>query len=329
MRKATIIVNPDDNYNIMFDALFWDLRNDPDVYFIVENNYPDYGFYKYLPSRKIQAITHGYSNDLYKLCYQLPKLIDELYKRYDHVSVLIHNAALKRTKYPLNLIMWLRKKASFNLLYLDVHDHLWVCQHANYLADNNVFDKVFTVDPDDSKQFGYTLCNTPYSNVHIEEVKRDNKVSIPLYFCGANAGRIYKLYQIWIEAKKRGIPITYDLAYCFGYKDFFEGDERIHFNEHLPYADVLKLLPNVQCILDIPQEGQSALTLRPYEAVVYNKKLLTNSKSIKSFKYYDSRYMQYFEKVEDIDWDWVKSELIVDYGYQGDYSPYHLLMKLA
>ena len=137
------------------------------------------------------------------------------------------------------------------------------------------------------------------------------------------------MYKIWREAKDRNIAVTYDLTASADYEDFFEGDAGIHFNKHLPYSDMLKILPNVQCILDIPQEDQAALTLRPYEAVVYNKKLLTNNKRIKSFKYYDNRYMQYFERVEDIDWDWLVSDINVNYGYQGDFSPYHLLNQLA
>ena len=329
MKKATIIVNQDDTYNSMFDALFWELRSDPDVYFIIEKNYPESGIYRYLPSRTIQSVTRGYSNNLYQNWYILPKLIDDLNNKYDHVSVLIHNAALKSTMYPLHLIKWLRKKAAFNLLYLDVHDHYWVCQYANFLADNNAFDKVFTVDPNDAQRYGYSLCYTPYSIVNSDRVRTDSNENIPIYFCGRNAGRIYKLYKIWEEAKKRGISVTYDLAASAGFKDFFEGDASIRFNKHLPYSEMLKVLPAVQCILDIPQEGQTALTLRPYEAVVYNKKLLTNSKSIKSFKYYDSRYMQCFEKIEDIDWEWVVSDINVDYGYQGDFSPYRLLEQLA
>ena len=73
---------------------------------------------------------------------------------------------------------------------------------------------------------------------------------------------------------------------------------------------------------------QKALTLRPYEAVVYNRKLLTNNRSILDFKYYNSRYMQLFERAEEIDWDWIAADTEVDYGYQGDYSPRKLLELL-
>ena len=73
----------------------------------------------------------------------------------------------------------------------------------------------------------------------------------------------------------------------------------------------------------------TGLSLRPYEAVCYNRKLLTNNKSILDFPYYDSRYMQYFETVEEIDWDWVKEDIPVDYGYDCKFSPMRLLEHMV
>lgn len=75
------------------------------------------------------------------------------------------------------------------------------------------------------------------------------------------------------------------------------------------------------CILEIVRKNFIGFTQRYYEAVIFNKKLLTNNKEITELAYYDERYMQYFEKIEDIDWEWVRREVEVDYHYQGDFSP--------
>ena len=56
------------------------------------------------------------------------------------------------------------------------------------------------------------------------------------------------------------------------------------------------------------------------EAVIYNKRLITKNEEIKELPYYDSRYMQYFEKIEDIDWEWLRTDEKVDYHYKGDFS---------
>ncbi len=322
MRKATIIIYQDDPYNTVYDAIFGDLKNDPDVYFLIEKEFPQHGLYYFLPSRKLKRLTFGLSNCVYLHYYKLPKLVYELNNKYDHISILIHNACLIKPRYPIELLYNIKRCASINLLYLDVHDHSSVCGYANYLFEKNVFDKVFTIDPNDAARFNMKLCTTPYSsNMNIERIEENKQ----LYFCGSDAGRMYTLYCIWKEAKKIGFEVEYDLAYSLRFKEFFEGDSQVHFVNHIPYSEVIRKTTSSLCILDLTKKDQAALTIRPYEAVVYNKKLLTNNESIKCFKYYDNKYMQYFKSVEEIDWDWIENPLTVDYGYEGDFSPTLLL----
>ena len=38
--------------------------------------------------------------------------------------------------------------------------------------------------------------------------------------------------------------------------------------------------------------------------------------------------MKYFETANDIDWDWLKQPIIVDYGYNGEFSPKVLVQSL-
>ena len=325
MKKATIIVYQEDPYNSMFDVLFEDLRDDADVFFVMEKALPEHGFYRYLPSKKLKSITFGLSNRLYLHYYNLPKEIKKLKRKYDHISVLLHNASLIKPQYPVEMFPALKKMASFNLLYVDAHDHVTVSGHANYLLRHDVFDRVFTIDPVDAKKYNLEFCFTPYSKLSFTGSSLPQK---QMYFCGGNAGRMYMLYSIWKSAKEKKIKAVYDLAHSKLFADFFEGDPNVHLVEHLPYREVLKNVCASSCILDITKKGQAALTLRPYEAVVYNKKLLTNNKNIVQFKYYDERFMKYFEKIEDIDWDWIREDCTIDYGYQDDFSPKLLLEKM-
>ena len=325
MKKAYIVVYQEDPYNTMYDVLFGDLIGKENVYFLKEKKFPQKGFYRYLPSRKLKRASFGLSNRLYLSYYNLPRKIHELQRDYDHISVLMFNASLNQTGYPIELFDLLKQHASFNLIYLDVHDHDWVCKHANYLLENKAFDKVFSVDPRDAEQYGLVLCNTPYSRVVLTE---STETDTQLYFCGAEARRMTYLHPIWEEARKRGVHIEYDLKSSDRFKALFEKDPNVRFIDHLPYSEVLCRTLQSSCILDITQKNQTALTIRPYEAVVYNRKLLTNNRSILNFKYFDSRFMQFFHEVEDIDWDWLCEKTIVDYGYKGDFSPLKLLEQL-
>lgn len=325
-KRAVVIVYQEDSYNSLFDAMFGDLRNNPDVFFIIEKSLPEKGIYRILPSRKLKKLTFGLSDKLYSHYYNLPKILKKLNKEYGHVSVLFHNASIIKPRYPIELFQLLHKQASFNLLYIDTYDSVYVCNHANYLFENKVFDKTFTIDPLDAQRHQMELCISPYSKITLT---KETKTKKQVYFCGGDTGRLYTLYCLWKEAKDNNVPVVFDLVNFWKYREFFDGDTNVRMIEHIPYNQVLENILVSSCILDITKEGQSALTIRPYEAVVYNKKLLTNNKNIKHFKYYNEKYMQYFKKVEDINWEWVLEECQIDYKYSGDFSPELLLERLV
>lgn len=326
-KTAIIIVFEEDVYNSMFEVLFADIMRLPDVYSVVEKNYPTGKLFSILPSRKLRKLTFGLSNLPYLSYYNLPRKVRELSRSYNRIHILFHNASLRKTQYPLFILDYLKKHYSvtLNLLYLDVRAHANVCNYANMLCDSKIFDRVMTFDPDDAKRYNMELCFTPYSKVPVDITKE----SAQLYFCGSNSNRILWLYLIWYNARNRDIAVIFDLVGCQPFKHFFEDDPGVHFCEgFLDYSASLSRMQGASCILDITQSGQTGFTLRPYEAVVYNKKLLTNNKRIFEFKYYDERYMKYFERIDDIDWNWLSESVMVDYGYTGEFSPSILMQRL-
>lgn len=86
-------------------------------------------------------------------------------------------------------------------------------------------------------------------------------------------------------------------------------------------SEVLKC----NCILDALSPGQTGVSTRYYEAVCYNKKLLTNNKDVLNFPFYNPQYMKIYQNPEDIDWNWVKERVPIDYHYDKRFSPLRLL----
>lgn len=82
------------------------------------------------------------------------------------------------------------------------------------------------------------------------------------------------------------------------------------------------------CILEVLQQDQAGSSLRYFEAVCYNKKLLTTNKDIVNYPFYDSRYMKVFTDLSDIDMQWVKKTENINYGYIDEFSPQHLLEEV-
>lgn len=95
--------------------------------------------------------------------------------------------------------------------------------------------------------------------------------------------------------------------------------------QNIPYEKVIADVKSTNCILEIVQEGQYAQTVRFFEAVCYNKKLLTNNLGIYKFPFYNKKYMKCFNTYDEIDLDWVRSKEEIDYGYKNEFSPLKIL----
>ncbi|MGN1131303.1 MAG: hypothetical protein ACI4RL_00240 [Ruminococcus sp.] len=235
--------------------------------------------------------------------------------------VIFNNSSI--SEYSPELIRKLGKKKNIELvLYFSDPVDAFVAQKAKKIAQQVSFKHIFSFDPDDCKKYNYTYINALYSKKEFEKV---DEISNDLYFVGENKGRLPILNTIYDNAKKNNASPYFRIQRV---PDEECDRKDIIYNKRIPYLATLEELQYANCILDIVQEGQSGVTLRYYEAICYNKKLLTNSTTVKSMPYYNPKYMQVFRNVEDIDWDWVKDDSPVDYEYKNDFSPVRFIEKI-
>jgi len=99
----------------------------------------------------------------------------------------------------------------------------------------------------------------------------------------------------------------------------------IYANHYIDRMEMLQKELESNCILEVLKGDASSNTLRFWEAVIYNKKLYTNWAGAVDSPYYDPRYMKVFNKPDEIDCDFIKEHIEVDYKYQGELSPVKLL----
>lgn len=192
------------------------------------------------------------------------------------------------------------------------------------------WDLVLSYDENDCREFGFDyLGQTIYSK--LDNVKPSNDSS-DLYFVGRNkAGRnqdVLKLYEAFLDA---GIKMNFNLVDSKKNirKSEYAKSPGIHlFTENLPYEKVISDVLSTNCILEVVAPGQKVQTARYYEAICYNKKLLTNNVGFSDLPFYDSRYIRYFKNEDDIDFDWIKDKTNIEYNYRGEFSPIHLLDKI-
>lgn len=307
------------------DALFLELADSQLSICTVQENTSD-KLTAFLARRKVVKLTCGMFTGFLAGRYQLGRTLERLAKQYEHVNVLFLNTTFR---YPAGVLK-AYKEQSPNIRYvLFYFDNLRnaAANYANYLREHAIFDVVYTFDEWEAKNNGFVFWRTPYS-ARPELLGRIPRKD--MYFSGRSSGR----YAILHTLSQAGIghDAKLEMDVCLtppdNVNDFSQSSPtfRLHSRgELMTYETVLEKTLEARCILDVVCRPDAGLSLRAYEAVVYNRKLLTNNPSILTFPFYDPRYMHYFQSAEDIDWDWVKEDTAVDYHYNGEFSPVNLL----
>ena len=199
------------------------------------------------------------------------------------------------------------------------------------------WDKIYTFDDADAKEFGFENVGYCYYSKHsIDSLQKH----IPnhyndAYFIGIiKETRKAEILDVYEKLRMNGVCSEFHLMVPMGerfqefpYKneiDYFTNDRGL-----IPYDEILGSVIQSNTIIEILQNYQTGPSLRYYEAVCYNKKLLTNNPYTKNFPFYDERYMKIFSSPEEIDCEWVKRKDLVDYHYNNEFSPEYFLTKLT
>ncbi|MDT2565987.1 hypothetical protein [Enterococcus avium] len=192
------------------------------------------------------------------------------------------------------------------------------------------WNDIYSFDPQDCKENNFKQLGLSYYSK--KEILNENKISTDIFFVGGLKGnRENDILNTFEFLNSNGCSTNFQLMISgvrkFKQQKYEDVIEYIR-GKWIPYNQILKQVVSSNCILEIVQKGQTGPSLRYFEAVCYNKKLLTNNKYTKNFPFYNSKYMKIFDDISDIDVDWVKKEEKIDYHYDEDFSPKQLLNKL-
>jgi len=184
----------------------------------------------------------------------------------------------------------------------------------------DLFDEVITFDPNDAQKYGYVYSNTLYSKIDVSGLPA---VSTDLLYIGHLKDRQNLLSDLIEKGQDNNAVLDIEVLGADPEKKKLKS--AVILREKIPYEDVVNKVLTTKCVLDITQKNQSGITLRYYEAVAYNKKLLTNNDYIKELPFYDPRYMKIFHSVDEIDWNWIMNSDLPDYGYTEQFSPKNIM----
>ena len=126
----------------------------------------------------------------------------------------------------------------------------------------------FTFDPADAQKYGLSRIQNVNRRLPVQQkVKRD------FYFIGAPKDRRSFIESLEKRLQARGYSTHFKLVESKA--DYVSNYENIN------------LSAQSKCIVDVMSPEQQGLTLRPFDALFLEKKLITNCPTVKNFDFYD------------------------------------------
>ncbi|WP_289835432.1 hypothetical protein [Collinsella ihumii] len=130
-------------------------------------------------------------------------------------------------------------------------------------------------------------------------MRKDHTVDYDLYFCGLDKGRLPILIQLYDSLSDKGVKCRFDII---SNDRTIERNGIEYLNQNLCYKEMLQRASRSKALLEILADPlRSSPTLRTYEAIALNKKLLTNNQQINQKVWYSSNQIQIIGNIDKID----------------------------
>lgn len=182
------------------------------------------------------------------------------------------------------------------------------------------FDYILSFDKSDCDKYGFLYFYSTFSNQN--QLFHDEKFFSNIFWVGSDNGRFSKLKNIF-----KKIYLNYSnckFLLCSNTKKNISQYGVLKTN-YIPYSEVLKYSFNSNCLIEYVINGQYGISLRTCEAIMFNKKLLTNNKNIVNMPFYNSKFIKIYNDEKDIDINFINEKIDVNYNYKNEFSPIEIL----
>jgi len=229
--------------------------------------------------------------------------------------VIVTNWSIRR--FGLSYLKKIEKRSDYKVVLLFLDPLSAVPEfYLKYIREIR-FDIIYSFDRDDCKLYNWIYTTNLYSK---KDLPQNEHPENDIYYIGLDKGRAQFVEDIYSKLTNNGVRCDFVIISEDG-KVFNNGNGLRYLNHRVSYNDVLLGVNNSRTIMEIVQNGQSGMTMRPYEAIFYNKRLLTNNRSIVDMDFYRPEYMKVFSSVDDIDISFIINQEKAEYNYQNQYSP--------
>ncbi|MBT0914210.1 hypothetical protein [Streptococcus lutetiensis] len=227
-----------------------------------------------------------------------------------------------RNFYSIDYLNKFKKKHSNVRLALVMYDSSTNSSASRAFKMLTCFDKIISFDERDCKNYGFEHIFSTLSFPNF--LNKDKDYQSDVFFVGSSVGRERLLFDV---VEKIMTQVKNPSFFITGVNEKKEGLP-IKYNQSISYSEALLRSYNTDCILEIVKPGQTGITLRTCEAILFNKKLLTNNTSLLDMPFYNEKFMSVFKNVDELDLNFLSKKIDVKYNYKGEFSPERVLESL-
>ena len=188
------------------------------------------------------------------------------------------------------------------------------------------FDLIYTYNLLDAKRYGFLYIPDMYSKFDISDLHLFPHYDV--VFVGAAKNRLSKIIEIRDLLNAYGLKCWFYIVVPNANVTTQSRPDVIYSTKYLSFKEVIGRQISSDYILEITQDGCEDSTLRFWDAVMYNKRIITNCLAVKKYKYYNPNFVCCFEKPSDIKKTFFNPNILVDFHYNDDISPVSIFKKI-
>lgn len=204
----------------------------------------------------------------------------------DEVKIIFYDRS--RASYDFKLIKYLRKKipgVRIGYLFSDIVSKSGAQAFNIVYCLNEYYDKVFSFDKNDAKKYGFNYSYLIYDRI-ISNILPSDLIN-DVFLVAQAKNRLTDLLQICDKCFELNLKTDFVINKIPYNEVELIGSRDIQVNTIIPYEEVVKRLLNSKCIIDIMQKGSIGITLNIVEAVIFNKKAISNNVELVNEPFYD------------------------------------------
>lgn len=189
---------------------------------------------------------------------------------------------------------------------------------------NNTYDMVLSYDKSDCANYNFTYYPSVFSHINIPN---NNKPICDVYFAAKYKGRLPIVINIYDKLTEMGLICDFYLYKVPTSQRIYR--KGIHYIEKMmTYKENLQHVESSKCLLEIIQSNAEGYTYRTWEAISYNKYLITNNLSTINAPFYDANHISVIKDSNDLNSffiEQIKRNISVNYNYSKEISPLKLV----